>query len=183
MLSDVIDIIQNQLEGDYFDVKAGLVYPIEIQIEGKRKKYPFRLEPVDICESEAVTPDSSKMSVMYFEEMTDLKSLGRKMNSVFYTTEVRLVFWVNKNKTGNVSTGSIAQNLINQISKIEPFNSGIYSAISPAVICQEQRNEKVFTKYGYNALPYMVKPYDFFSLRLQITYNSGCESAINITGC
>ena len=177
MLGSIIDIIDGKLQGDYIDVQGGLVYPVTI---GK-KKYPFNCKVEKCTVENAITPDTSKKSVMYWEEIGDT-SITMKEGSIHYESNLLLVCWV-----GDIfqrkEDGELDQDLIYQLSKFRPFTEHNYYSINITPISIQKRDENVFRKWGYSEKPYMVDPYSFFSIKCKLTWNNGCRPNLILKEC
>lgn len=180
MLSEIINEIKRDFIEDYFDLNEGLVFPVTITMDGNKKTLPYCFEAKSCDAEHAVTPDDSRKSVSYFEELSDTRLTETKEGSNFYESEVRFVMWINDGKMGTDNIAPVvARNTINTLNNSRPSHS-VFKGIRVKVLNQERRDERVLSKWGYDHLPYLVGDFDFFSLRLRITWNSGCSTPVTV---
>lgn len=125
-------------------------------------------------------PNSNYGCMIYFEEESGVDKIETLRTSTKYKTSFLLVGWLNQKKLGTNEcsiTGQVVNTIINALS-VKPFNDGIYQTIQIDVTGQNPKSLNPFSKYSYDedATKYLMAPYDYFSLKIDVTFsvNSLC---------
>lgn len=186
--------IANILKGllvdlDFVDKISGLVQTVYMDVldENKtrvQKSFPVSCDAtyedcidgayLDLC------PDSSKKSVLYFEDggVAFIDQKGKFKN---YRSILRLICWLNvakiKAEECDVSTvcsmnGSAIKSIICMFPKI-PIDLGDIRRFYPEVVNEVIRDNSIFSKYTYNEkqTQYLMHPYDYFALTIETTFS------------
>lgn len=198
MTNEISDILKNQIsELPFIDRLAGLVRPVTINEETdsgkKRKSFPVacNVSAQDCVTSgkyQDLVPNSSRKSVIYFEEAGGTRMTGIERNEINFTSTVRLVGWLNLKKMGltdcNWSATAILQ-IIKELSVLlQPHNSGMFLHVKITEISEAEKSNAIFSKYSYDeaVTQYLIYPYDYFALNLTIKFsiNKNCIEAAEI---
>lgn len=144
--------------------KGGKTFPVEIN----RDKAVGDMQYL-----RALTPDSTKKSIMYWEvgSPPDLIEAHNAYNS--YQATLKLVCWFNYQKVDpDMYDESF---LIAEIKKTIPFKIGSFDCLA-AVTCnhegQDENKGDIFSAYTYNEqeTQFFTYPYDYFVMNFEITY-------------
>lgn len=180
----IATIIKDQIDGlSFIDKIAGLVSTTYMTIDGVQKAFPVACcVTADDCKAGAyndLTPDSKYKTVIYFEDegVSFKESRG---NYEYYTSNLRLVCWINVQKLLNEGCldclpCSVSATIISKIVKslaIFPANIPPMYQVLIKVMGQEIRSNSIFAKYTFNELQtqYLMSPYDYFALNIQTTF-------------
>jgi len=187
------NILKTELESlTWVDKIAGLVQTANIRIKNgdsiSDKSYPISCDiDEDTCKKGAyqdLAPDSKKKSVLYFEDK-GLSFDHQDGNRLFYKSSLLLVCWLNHKliqgetcDSGVTGCGTSGDYVLEVIKAFDykPFNSGGLYGITITPPSQEIRDVSIFSKYSYNetALQYLMFPYDYFALSLEIEFMIPC---------
>lgn len=120
-------------------------------------------------------PDSKLGCIVYLEEQSGVDKIGNIREAKQYKVSYLLVGWLNQKKLGTNQcsiTGNVVNTIIEQLS-VKPFNSGIYQTVQIEVTGQNPKTINPFQKYTYDELAtqYLFAPYDYFSIKIEVTVN------------
>lgn len=173
-------IIRDYIDGlPWVDKIAGLTQVARIsQTDSKiEKRFPISCDLAfeDACREgcyDNLTPDSSKKSIVYFEEGS-LTFQRRIKNRLYYDSTLRLVGWLNYNLLGG-GCGSAAKYIIDIIASLPqmPVDFADFRGVTIEVMSQAQRDSSIFGKYTYNEkqTQYLMLPYDYFALDIRTRF-------------
>ena len=190
MTTDFAELLRQQIEPLSFVGKlSGLVRPLTISEEtetGKRRKtFPVACnvtaaECTNLSKLKDLCQDSSKKSVIYFEENGGTQFVGFEKNDFQYRANLRLVAWLNLAKNGieDCSWSAVAAlQIIKAITAIQQpkgyFNAGgKYTRCRITSISQTDKSAALFSKYTYDEAinQYLLYPFDYFALNIQIEF-------------
>jgi len=176
---------------NWVDKTAGVVKPLRVKIKGGEEKiYPVALNTSeDACDTSTYTdlvPDSSKMSILYFEdEGSDVIESGCKYTDI--ECSLKLVCWLNLPKINADYTDAlnIKLDLINNI-PAHIANTDWVTKIRVMFEGEEPKSAAIFSEYTYDEAEhqYLIYPYDFFALNYRVKFSipmsSECLTAIVI---
>lgn len=166
----------------WVDKCVGIVTPITYRVANQDKTIPvyFNLKR-DLCSGGDyidLVPDSSKTSVVYMEMALEPSVVSSKHNGTRFRSSLDLVVWLNYQKInlGMVDTDVLVANMIENIPSRIANNE--YVGVGIRVISVSIKDKFVFNKYTYNNnMQFLMYPYDFFSIRLEVEYTipKGCS--------
>lgn len=176
----------------WVDKIAGLVQTANIrQKEGDsyvNKSYPISCDiTVDQCTSgqyQDLAPDSKKKSVLYFEDggVDFVERIGNRMK---FRGSLRLVCWLNLREInrgtcdGDAGDCGISGDYVIDVIKTlptSPISTVDFVSIQVTNISQVERSVAIFSKYTYSefATQYLMYPYDYFALDLNVDFIIPC---------
>lgn len=171
------------------DKVAGLVQTANIRVKkddsAVEKSYPVSCDvTAEDCikgEYHALTPDSKKKSVLYFEDkgVSFVERMGARLK---FQSSLRLVGWLNLKLINNdcdpEGCGTAGDYVIDviQVLPTTPIQTADFISIFVSGISEAERSVDIFSKYTYNenATQYLLHPYSFFALDLEITFVIPC---------
>lgn len=199
MTNDIADIIKSKIEGlPFVDRLAGLVKVLTISEETdlgkKRKSFPVACnvsasECNNISKLKDLTPDSSKRSVMYFEEFGGTVMTGTDRNYLLFRSSVRLVCWLNLKKMGLTDCGwssTAVLSIMKELSSMtQPANyNNKYIQLQVKQINEAEKSPLIFSKYTYDEASnqYLIYPYDYFAINITVEFkiNANCIDPLEI---
>jgi len=143
-------------------------YPIACDVQGK--------DCANLSALQSLSPDDSKLSVVYWEEISPMTDRGTTKTGNFFFRKfegtARIVVWMNLRKLGKTSCGSpieamseLEEIIINRKSKIVGGAlDGSFFEMLPARGVKKDI-QTIFGKYDYNKLiPYYLPPFDYFAI-------------------
>lgn len=184
MTADLINtVIRPYIEALVFkDKVGGVVRPmtlVRVSDDGIKSK---KIIPVDCgvthreCISGKYTdlmPDSKYKSVIYFED-NGTQRVDDEHRDFSFQSNVKLVCWLNLKKLGktNCSVSSLALGSILKAIPTQYLNSAPYTRILITFLGEDPKTPSIFGKYTYDEekIPYLLYPYDYFSLNFSIRY-------------
>jgi hypothetical protein len=181
MVNLIVDQIVTGLKLDlsFVDKITGIVKPAKVDIDGKGtiKTFPvaYNTDPTTCNDSELLdfVPDSSKISIIYFEDRGT--TLNRMENqSLYFTSNFTLVCWFNyKRLVGNMTNPSL---IVGNVIKYLPVVMGNISPLIGVVLSvtgQQDNTGGVFSKYTYieEQSQFITYPYGYFALDMQAEYS------------
>ena len=187
------NIIANFLKGyldtlSWSDKTSGLVQTANIRIKNGEgnivdKSYPVSCNVTyNACIKGAyhdLAPDSKKKSVLYFEDK-GVSFVEKAWNRMKMRSSLRLVGWLNLcliDDSCGVS-GSYVLDVI-RVLPSNPISTADFISIYISNVAQVERSVDIFSKYTYNetATQYLMYPYDYFALDLDIDFVITCLEA------
>lgn len=201
MNQKIADIIKDKIKClDFVDKIAGLVSTTYLSIPDEngnkvQKAFPISCTTtVEDCKQglyNDLCPDSKYKSVIYFED-GGVRFTGRKGDFVCYTSNLKLVCWINVGLymaecCPDGVPCSASADIIGKIICVlpaEPENIDPYVRVMPVITSQDVRSNAIFSKYSYNEkqVQYLMYPYDFFALNIETTFCI-CLSDCEVTSC
>ena len=183
MTDKIAQLILNEISAlNWVDKTAGVVKPLRVNTKGGVEKvYPVYLNDATLCDSSTYTdlvPDSSKMSIIYFEDGgSDVIESGCKYTDM--ESSLKLVCWLNLKRINVAYTDAIniKLNLINNIpSRIA--NTDWVTKISVMFESEDPKSADIFSEYTYDEAEhqYLIYPYDFFALNYKVKYSVPMDS-------
>ncbi len=169
-------LVQTVNTVDKVDKTKDVSYPVSCDIDA------------DSCSSGAyqdLCPNSAKKSVIYFEDHGGCDQVEQKGNKITFSCKLRLVAWLNLKKiqeescdsgvTGCGTSGDYVIDVIKHLPHV-PFSTVDFISISIQNISQAQRDVSIFSRYTYaeRETQYLMFPYDYFSLDLDIRFTIPC---------
>lgn len=211
MIRLVMESIKPYIEAiPWVERYGGLIYALTLQQEGEggdfiNKTVPFSdYVTTRDCFEESdrylyLTPDDSKKSIVYFEQLgdttfSDLGRGGSRLRGVLQASQnFRLVCWVNLNKIGSEfeSDGAIlAAQLWAAVDgiKIDKLSDTLnlpVTNIKWTITSEVQKSLAIFSNYSYNDRgAFLMYPFDFFAFNVtaQFFVKKGCITAFPVSG-
>lgn len=177
MTHDIANILKGRLNTLPFkDVLEGLVRPAKVVKGGVEKTFPltYNINPNTCSNGQllALTPDSTKRSIIYFEDGgTTLR--GEDGGYLLLTTSLKLICWFNYKRidTTLYESAIIALNILKLIPDRLP-NNVPYLGILIRFTGQDSRESNPFTKYTYDEprTQFITYPYDWVALNFAVDY-------------
>lgn len=124
-----------------------------------------------------LSPDSSKKSIIYFEDL-GCQFLDKNVKEIVYNSRLRLVGWLNLNKFVNGGCSMSAQviaNILNELPFSQPINiaGDLPLAKVKVISCLEvPQSPDIFLKYTYDEAKsqFLMFPFDYFAIELTTTF-------------
>lgn len=174
----------------YVDKLGGLVRPITFQRAGKNITIPVSItvdDPLACPDSTLLelVPNEAYRLIVYFEDrgLTPNPSRTRGMS---YTSNIRLVCWVNTKKLGgdNSAGDRIMQEFLGSM-RTGMYNEGPFAGIRHKVESIPQKGAGLFSAYSYDAAvrQYLMWPFDAFAIDIATEFrlNPNCDIPIDPT--
>ena len=196
MNTDIANIVLEKISAlNWVDKYAGLVRPIVMtQPNGAgviKKTFPVSCS---VSEQDCVSnnlytdlvPNSKYNSVMYFED-GGVSVLGGDTRYIECRSTLSLIGWLNGKKLGHDGCGLSAICVLTILKALRPyfspFNSGSYTGIKINAVSEDPKNPNIFTRYSYDESTnqFLMYPYDYFRLNLQITYKIAVNCIDDLT--
>lgn len=183
----------------FADKFLGLVQTVEkvdtdVNQNPVRKRFPVATEILTDLDGncrnfeEMAIPDSSLKGIAYFEDNgTFSDSRSRSGNLFQFTSNLRLVVWINRwLVTSSVYSEITALAIADLIEKLEvdrnPKTEGMFVNLSVSVQRIPSQDAQIFSKYTYDeaVTQYLRPPFEFFALDLVCKYsiNPNCINEI-----
>lgn len=129
----------------------------------------------------SLIPDSSKKSIIYFEDFGS-QSTGRLHNLPTFTSNLRLICWMNRAKiTGNIYSeisGRCMSLIIDRLVGKNPINQGMFTRLIINVARIPPQEVALFGRYTYEERDrqYLRPPFEFFGIDFSCNYaiNTKC---------
>lgn len=186
MNAGIADILKDRITLPYIDRLAGLVKTIEE--EGRtREDQPFRFRyPVACTVSDPecgpsdlrdLVPDSTKKSIMYFEEIQGARSIGDHTISKWESI-IRLVGWFNLDELGKTEC-FVSQEIVPEILTLIPVRAFLGSTPPFYNLCITEikstiKDFNVFSRYDYTKdLMKHLGRSDWFGLDIKVVFMTG----------
>lgn len=176
MNSKIAEILKDQISSlTWVDKIVGLVKPITYTDKaGTKKTIPiyYRDDPT-LCDSGDYTdlvPDSSKMSIIYFEDGgTDVANAGCMFTDCI--SSLKLVCWCNLKLINPALSSALSLKL--QVINTIPNQIANTDWVTKIQVSLESDDVgSPFTKYTYDEQKqFLMWPYDYFSLNYKVRYS------------
>ena len=192
MNNKIANILKGYIETlDWTDKISGLVQTANVTEKSGdnkiTKSYPIACDLTeDSCVKghyQDLIPDSKKRSVVYFEDKGCVFD-KQVRNRLYYKSSLRLVCWLNlklleEDPCGTDDHCTVSGCYVMDVIKILPhiaFSSGGFYGMFINSISQAERSVDIFSKYTYHeeSTQYLLYPYDFFALDIEITFAVPC---------
>lgn len=185
MNKELCSILKDRLSTlPFIGVLAGMVQTQTVEVipeSGPKqiKRFPVSYDVLGAinCESKErdLQPDSSKRSIIYFEDFGTIPGDIRK-DFGEYTSNIRLVAWLNRKKlTGDTYseiTAVCVQSIIKKLRPINPLNVGFFTALTVNPVKVPAQDANIFSRYTYEEKDkqYLRPPFEFFAIDLVCKY-------------
>lgn len=190
MNKEITKVLRKRLEADYglefIDVFSGLVQTVtrkDQDANGNPKsiRFPVSYDTniVDGGKSpeKALTPDSTKKGLIYFEERSPIVT-GRRSSSGFmeYRSNIDLVAWINRRKITGDDYSEITKTAIERvIEKINRSQEEENGFVNIRLAVQSIRQDgNIFSKYTYDEeiTQFLRPPFEFFAISFVVSFYS-----------
>ncbi len=193
MIHTIGEILKNKLIGfTYVDRLAGVVATgVKKNASGKLIKFPMACDVTGVACDENnrikdLIPDDKYKSVIYFEDLGGSQFAEKKGNNLKFTSNIRLIGWLNLKLLGKDDcsvTAQVAAHIITRLESSKETNPIPFTRLKVAVISQLQRTPQIFGKYTYqeDQTQYLMFPFDYFAIDFKVTYwlNENCVPEFN----
>jgi len=153
------------------------------------KRFPVSYDVLGVdCQGKeiALTPDSSKKSILYFEDF-GIATTGRLHGQTGYSSNLRLICWLNRaNLVGDnykEISGRCMASIIDTLAGKSPQNVGIFTRLTVDVARIPPQDVALFGRYTYSEADrqYLRPPFEFFGIDLTCKYYvpAKCLDGIN----
>lgn len=166
----------------FVDVLAGLTRVQKEIIPNESGQQLFQTYPVECSVTSTqisngdyidLGPDSSKKSILYFEDLgTQFKD--KNVREMVFISRLRLVGWMNLDKFvggGCSMSAQVVANIISVLTANQPFNIAAeinLTKVRVTQITELAKNSDIFLKYSYKEemLQHLMYPFDYFALEI-----------------
>lgn len=176
---------------NYLDRVSGLAQVVTTIIPGEgdtstQKKFPVTsFTTAEQCSGKThelydLIPDSSKKSLLYFEENGATSLIEKKTAGNIYQSRLRLICWLNPNRISNASNKdnigvAVMNDIIKRLTAQSYFHDTINRLFASVVVKVEaipEKNPNLFSKYDYSEkeTQFLMHPFDYFGLDLLVQY-------------
>lgn len=193
MTNEIGEIIKSKLADlSFIEKLAGVVKimnttAMDANNRSVRKSFPIACNMTyEDCSVKGMymdlVPNSKVKSIVYLEDQGIRKLNNNGANKVYQATYL-LVGWLNLKKLGITDcsgSGKAVANIL-RVLDLKPFNSGIYLKIQIEDLGQNAASNNPFAKYTYDEdkTQYLMYPYDYFSIPLQVTFEINTSTCID----
>lgn len=133
----------------------------------------------------SLIPDSKRKGIIYFEN-NGIVSNGRRGPHQNYTSNLRLVCWLNTKYIDADSCHELSlpvmTEIINKLTAKPFFNQDGYQRVFVKVVDIPQNGKQLFAAYTYNEsiTQYLMPPFEHFAIDLQINYSISANCINNV---
>lgn len=186
MNTAVADILKARIQHLAFvDRLAGLVKTLSGTTDGESGNKRFMI-PIacDVSEADCandryqdLVPDSSKRSVIYFEDMGGVQGLPDEGGMMRFRANLKLVGWLNLSRMGLTDcnySATAALAIIKALKQTSKYsNEGNFLHFNITSISEQEKSSAIFGKYTYqeNIVQYLLYPYDYFALNISVEFS------------
>lgn len=195
MNKELTAVLKTRLEAggglDFIDVYSGLVSTVSRTIQDANGSFKIQRFPVSYDTSvvdcgrspeKALTPDSTKKGLLYFEENGNVIP-GRRLSSGFYQYKsgLALVVWINRKKVTGGTYDELTKTALGQIqAKIStpvPGEVGFQNLIVKTEFIRQDAS--IFSRYTYDetVTQYLRPPFEFFAIGITVSFYSRAACA------
>jgi len=193
MIYTIGEILKSKLIGfTYVDRISGVVQTaVKKNAAGNLVRYPIACD-VDGKECDDtgryldLIPNDRFKSVMYFEDLGGSQFNEKNGNDLRFTSNIRLVGWLNLKELGKDDchiTAQVVAHIITRLESTQEINPIPFTRLKIAVISQLVRTPQIFGRYTYqeDQTQYLMFPYDYFAIDFRVTYsiNKSCVPEFN----
>lgn len=169
---------------------AGLVRPITYERSGAKITIPVAASVQDrsgCASSEALremVPDDQYAAMVYFEDQGTTRTTSRTRGTL-YTSNLRLVCWVNVSKLGGdiLAADQVMEKLVHALTA-GPYNVGSFQGVRHRAQAFPARGTTLFSVYQYpdSARQYLMPPFDAFAIDIasEFRITKGCEADVEL---
>jgi hypothetical protein len=193
MIFTIGEILKSKLIGfTYVDRIAGIVTTgVKKDANGAIVRFPIAcdvdgIECDDTGRINDLIPNDIAKSVLYFEDLGGSQFNEKSGNDLKFTTNIRLVGWLNLALLGkdNCSvTAQVVAHIMTRLESTNEVNPIPFTRLKIAVIGQVQRTPQIFARYTYQETQtqYLMFPFDYFAIDFRVTYsiNKNCVPEFN----
>lgn len=178
MITKIAELIKTEISTlEWVERIGGVVKSARINIAGEEKIFPIDFKSLaDPCDSSVYldfVPDSSKMSIIYFEDQ-GLEVVNSGCSFTDCTASLRLVCWANLERINADYTDAITLklDLIKNIPARLP-NTDWVTKIFASFTSEETKTPAIFGAYTYDEsmTQYLIYPYDYFALNYNVKFS------------
>lgn len=206
MNKDVAYILKNRLINgklNFVNIISGLIQRVErkevVENNTVSKFFPISTDISDekgntldaFCDEfiYGVFPDSNKKGIIYFEENGGLIPLGPdSRGNEQFKSSLNVICWLNREKITGKTYESIQSYCMNEVLKALQLNTktneNVFSAFFVALDYVLPTDSSIFAKYSYDEArtQYLMPPFEFFGVRLKISFalNRKCVNPITL---
>jgi hypothetical protein len=177
-------LLSRLTDAAYLDRTSGIVQVLrrmdQISQDGplieKRIPYAHDASLIDNTVSgNAMIPNSAFKSCLYFEDQ-GISKVSAGTRGITYDSRMRLVCWMNMRLAfgdyNTAKTALVMADIISRLTTVRNFNSGFFSTLNCSVTNIPAQNAAIFQDYDYSEVEaqYMMPPFDFFALELNIRF-------------
>lgn len=196
MIREICTVLKDRaLTGEslkFIDVVAGLADTVKYKSEDENGNPLTKTMPVSYdtnlisaCRTgpeKALTPDSSKKGILYFEENGPAQTVrylsgGRAMMRV----PVRAVVWINKSNTIGEIYGKAATAVYRELQqKLAGHFETADFANGKVQVLGFRQDSSLFSRYSYDetVLQFLRPPFEAFAIDLSISFTLACGSPV-----
>lgn len=197
MIVEIGNILKGRIQdAPYVDRIAGIVMTMSEQIPTENgtfvKKFPAScdVDGVDCDEATSrykdLIPNTSKKSVIYFEDISGVKFLRQERNNLIFEARPRLVVWLNMKKLGKTDcsiSSLVSADLIRRL-LANSINTATFNRVKIDVLGEPVKSNGIFSRYTFKEeeIQYLMYPYDYFALDLKVEFavNENCIDAFTV---
>lgn len=200
MTKELAFVLKNRLAGiPFLDVVAGIVQPV-VDVKFKvddnvaiSRKLPVAYDVTGkgtiLGLERQLVPDQSKKSILYFEDFGSNPDTRGKAGTLAFTTNIRLVFWMNKINCGFDKYAEVSAFCINSILERLLSTTGINQTgitrlfvTNPRILSQDA---SIFSRYNYpeEVVQYLRPPFEYFAIDLlcKYTVHGSCLGGLRLS--
>lgn len=199
MIKELSLILKDRLTTlPFVDVLAGLVQVVEDNQPvdagpAVRNRFPVSYitnlpDDCDTGKERQLIPDSSKKSIMYFEDFGSIVGQAGRNGNIEVTTSIRLVGWLNRDKLTGGKFDLIAGYCIAAICgrlDIRFQNMGIFKRLTVKPTRFPPADASLFSRYTYDETvrQYLMPPFEVFGIDFQANYqvHPGCIDQVDFS--
>lgn len=202
MNKELSSIYKGKLTGlPFVDLLCGMVQTLtkddpvdETKVIQKKMPvtYDHNLDPDCIGQEILPIPDSSRKSIIYFEDF-GISVIDKRHGLTKYQSSLRLICWLNRSKLVGDNyieiSGRVMATIVDRLANKSPYNSGMFTTITTRVARIPPQDAGLFSRYTYEEKDrqYLRPPFEFFGIDLQTDFfaNQNCLEDIewNLTNC
>lgn len=188
MITKIAELIRTEISAlAWIDRIGGIVKPGRVKIAGEDKVFPIDFNNLaDPCNSSVYldfVPDSSKMSIIYFEDQ-GIEVVNSGCTFTDCTASLKIVCWANLVRINADYTDALLLklDLIKNIPARLP-NDDWVTKILATFTGEDTKSPAIFGNYTYDETmtQYLIYPYDYFALNYSVKFsfvNSCCDDVV-----
>lgn len=159
----------------------------EIKIPVAQLVYKTNEAGVTVCDVEQdyqdLIPVSSETGILYFEDLVGAKVVGSNKRYNTWEGRLKLVFWANLKKIGQLTTmGDLEAAIIGNLPQEIAANGAFFGAkVNMSKIFPKRPSPFAFYNYNETQTQFLAAPYGYFSLEISYTAMASRGCPTNIT--
>lgn len=178
MITKIAELIKAEISAlEWIERIGGVVKAARVKVAGEEKVFPIDFNNLaDPCDSSVYldfVPDSSKMSIIYFEDQ-GIEVVNSGCSFTDCTASLRLVCWANLERINADYTDAVPLklDLIKNIPARLP-NTDWITKILTNFTSEETKSPAIFGAYTYDETmtQYLIYPYDYFALNYSVKFS------------